>query len=239
MPTPDQQQERPYFDAGRMPSPYREYVAWFDVIGTRSHVAQSHLRGANFFAKIHLAALRATSEAVCLYPVMDGFYATCRRQSAMLAFVRDFYRLITITFCSESENRHRFVVRGALSFGPVTHGRDLPEDCARFSSDTYRDGLLFGIAMIQAYEAERNSPPLGLYVHESARAFAPDGDRPFSGLWWRWWRNDDEPLLAELREAIPDYYAWALDHAHEHDYDPERAKAHRALACEYFAISPV
>lgn len=237
MPTPEQMAERPYFNAEQLTQPLNEYVAWFDVVGTRSHLTQSHLRAANFFAKIHLAAIRAAGDTVRLYPVMDGVYVTSASRRSMLDFVRAFYRLLVITFCAESESKHRFTVRGALAFGPVTHGNTIPESCAGFPDDSYKDYLLIGIAMIQAYESETHSPPFGLFVHESARAFAPEGQHPLSGRWLHWWRNEDEPLVSELRVALPAYFNWAAEHSREVDYPVERIVEHRKAAFEYFGVA--
>jgi len=237
MPTPEQLQERPFFDAGRLPNPGSEYVGWFDVVGTQSHLTQSHKRAANFFAKIHLAALRCREDPVRLYPVMDGVYVTSPSRSSFVDFVHAFYRLLSVTFCGEEKCQHRFVVRGAVAFGPVTHGRTIPGDCAHFENPPYRDALLIGMPMVHAYQAEHQAPPFGIFIHDSGRSFAPAGDAPLSGRWWRWWRAEDEPLISEMRVALPQFYSWALGHAQEFDYPPSRIAEHRATAFEYFEIA--
>ena len=88
--------------------------------------------------------------------------------------------------------------------------------------------------MIQAYRVESSAPPFGGFIHESARAFAASNEVPFSGRWWRWWKDEDDPLIAEMRVALPQYFAWAESHAQEFDYPKTKIGEHRALAYEYF-----
>jgi hypothetical protein len=238
MPTPEQLNERPFVDVGQLPDPTREYVGWFDVVGTQSHLTQSHKRAVNFFAKIHMVALHVAHDPLRVYPVMDGVYVTSPTRGPMLNFIHAFYRLLAIIFCAEANNQHRFIVRGALAFGPVTHGSVIPTECASFGNDDYKRCLLIGIAMIQAYQSENQAPPLGLFLHESVRAFSPPGDSVLSGRWWRWWRDEDEPLVVELREAIPQFFTWAQLHPREFDYPVNRVNEHRSAALEYFGIAP-
>jgi len=236
MPTPDQLQERPFFDAGKLPKIVSEYVGWFDVVGTQSHLTQSHKRAANFFAKIHLTALASRHDPVRLYPVMDGVYVTSPSRSSFLDFVHRFYRVLSVIFCGEEDSLHRFMVRGAMAFGPLTHGSAIPDGCAEFKNKAYRDSLLIGMPMIHAHQAERQAPPFGVFIHESARAFAPTDEAPLSGRWWRWWQPGDDPLIAEMRVALPQYFSWASDHAQESDYPQSKISEHSAAAFEYFQV---
>ncbi len=86
MPTTDQLRERPFFNAEALPNTVSEYVGWFDVVGTQSHLTQSHRRAANFFAKIYLVALRCRQDPVRLYPVMDGLYVTGPSRNSFFDF---------------------------------------------------------------------------------------------------------------------------------------------------------
>jgi zona occludens toxin (predicted ATPase) len=90
--------------------------------------------------------------------------------------------------------------------------------------------------MIHAYQTEREAPPFGVFTHESARSFAPAGDFPLSGRWWHWSREEDEPLISEMRVALPQFFDWAASHAQEFDYPQAKIADHRAAAYEYFEI---
>lgn len=236
MPTQEQLLDRPFFNADRLPELSYEYVGWFDVLGTQAHLTQFHKRAANFFAKIHLAAIRARRDPLRLYPVMDGVYVTSTDRNPMLDFVHDFFRLLTIVFCGEARQEHRFIVRGAMAYGPVTHGADLSDRCAQFGNDAYRDSLLIGMPMIQAYQAESSAPPFGVFLHESTRSFSSPGVQPLTGRWLRWWRDEDQPLVAEMREAINQYFRWAGTHVREVDYPLNRLPEHEGAAREYFEV---
>jgi hypothetical protein len=45
-----------------------------------------------------------------------------------------------------------------------------------------RQALLIGMPMIHAYQTERQAPPFGIFVHESARSFAPGNEVPLSAF---------------------------------------------------------
>ena len=66
---------KPFFDARHLGEPSNEYVAWLDVMGMQSILAYSPESAANFVFKFHDAVLKAKSDSIHLYPVMDGIYA--------------------------------------------------------------------------------------------------------------------------------------------------------------------
>jgi len=237
MPTPEQIDDRPRFDSRKLPTPSNEYICWLDVMGTQASLTQSLHRSANFFAKIHLAALEANSPDITLYPVMDGIYVSSKKKSAIMEFLRKFFRMHAIMFCAERDPLHRFLVRGGLSFGPVVHGRDIATECADFGEHTsYRNSLLLGMPMIQSFQSEQTAPPFGVFVHESARSFAESDAMPIPCRWYNWWNAEDMPLIAELRVALPSYFNWALKHSRSIDYPNEKILEHAAAAKEYFDI---
>ena len=147
-------------------------------------------------------------------------------------------------FVETVEMRHRFLVRGALACGPVVHGFQLPEGASAVLHNhaEYRDSILVGLPMIQAYLTERLAPPFSIYVHEPARAFAPEASRPIRATWWRWFAvpaDDRWPDLApQLRDALSHYFTWCEKRTAEIGYDLESIKKHRSLADQYFADIP-
>src|SRR5579864_2546121 len=99
------------FDADKLPVAESEYVAWVDVMGTQIAMSRSIKTTANFIFKLHLAAIRANSKDVKLYPVMDGFYVAAKKQGDVLAFLRKVYRQAADEFISTTRPQHRFMIR--------------------------------------------------------------------------------------------------------------------------------
>lgn len=227
-----------YFNADHLPPAEPEYVAWVDVMGTQSLMTRSLRTTANFIFKLHAAALQAPREHVTLYPVMDGFYASARAQSEMLAFLRSMFEAVATEFKGQENLQHRFVVRGALAFGPVVHGRVLPPAASHALADNavYRDQLLLGMPLVQAHLSESGAPPFGVAVHESARAFASAGDEPLKSIWWRWVSNANQEAWNGLDEALSAYFEWHAARSVPLAYAAERIRAHQDMAKQYFAL---
>jgi hypothetical protein len=228
-----------YFDAAKLPKPTNEYVAWIDVMGTQSVMSRSLPIAANFIFKLHAAALKAQTEHAHLYPVMDGFYVSSPDQKVILDFLRAVFSEVAETIVAEKSNWHRYIVRGALAFGPITHGSDVPKSAsASFGTDLgvqYKRSLLLGMPVVQSYLGEKNAPPLGLFVHESARAFAPKGAEPLHDVWWRWCNTNTQATWKKLPKALDDYFEWCRNHARSILYDINKIDAHAELVRQYFA----
>ena len=242
---------RPTFYAAGLPISPSQYVGWIDAMGIQSAMGRSMDVAANFVFKLHIAVLESVDallnhqrENIYLYPVMDGVYFVTNDQPALFRFLRRVFGCLAREFVETAEMRHRFLVRGALACGPVVHGFQLPEGASAVlhNHPRYRDSILVGLPMIQAYLTERLAPPFSIYVHESARAFAPEVRRPIRATWWRWFAtpaDDRWPDLApQLRVALRDYFAWCEPRAAEIGYDAESIKKHRLLADQYFADVP-
>ncbi len=227
-----------HFNSQALPAPVDEYVAWVDVMGVQSAMSRSLNITANFVFKLHTAALQAPHEDLHLYPVMDGLYVASSNQVAMLNFLRSVFVAIAETFVNETENLHRFVVRGALAFGPVVHGTDVPPAAAAaFGSPAgsdYKRAILLGMPMVQAHLAEKSAPPFGLFVHESARTFAPDGDVPLHHVWWKWINPSNYAVWNLLPAALEVYFKWCHARSSSILYDANRIAVHEELAKQYF-----
>jgi hypothetical protein len=126
----------PYFNAQVLPTPTNEYVAWIDVMGVQSAMSRSLDITANFVFKLHVAALQAPHAGVSLYPVMDGLYISSPSQQAVLDFLRSMFSNIAEVFVAETENLHRFIVPGAVAFGPVIHGAAVPATASHHRADS-------------------------------------------------------------------------------------------------------
>lgn len=233
-----------YFNSALLGEPAYDYVCWLDVMGTGNQMLRSLPIAANFVFKLQCAILEAFEEVdpkgVRLYPVMDGTYITADNRSELQTLLRQTLCRLAITFLNEPKPFHRFLVRGAVAFGPLYHGADLPNDIAYVLSNNtdVRDGILMGLPMAQAHRDEAEAPPFGISVHSSARAFAPNTDKPFRFIWLDWFRYSTPPIdpkqmLAHLNE----YFDWQQAHFNATGYRPDRIAHHRQLASEYYTLS--
>lgn len=233
---PNHTNNQPFFDGNHLPAPINAYVAWIDVMGIQGIMSRSINISANFVFKLHIAALDAGQANVELYPVMDGVYAVSTDQAPMVQFLEFVFSRLADVFVSEAEMLHRFLVKGALAFRPVIHGASVPAAASNTLGNRvgYRNAILLGMPMIQAHLGERNAPPFGVYVHESARAFAPANQTPFHFAWWRWFAPARWlPLAQELKVQLPLYFDWCAARSQAISYEPDRIKYHRELAAQY------
>ena len=222
------------FDADHLPLASPEYVVWVDVMGIQVAMSRSLAKSANFIFKLHTAALQAPRTNIRLYPVMDGFYASSSSQSDILSFVNYVMSNVAREFIRETNMNHRFVVKGALAFGPVIHGNTVPQLASRtlHENQSYRDFLLLGLPMAQANSCERLAPPFGIYVHESARSFSPPESSPLTFIWWKWQHPDNE-VWELLGTQLNEYFDWCEERVGAINYERSRIDAHRAMAKQY------
>lgn len=204
-------------------------------------------RATNFVLKIHVACLEVRTEfpdtaPVRLYPAIDGLYVTSLNQSDLLKFVRRVMENLAANFVLEKNNEYRFLVKGAIAFGPVIHGSDCLKASDTLSNyPSHASQVLIGAPLAQANQAERAAPPYGIYVHESARSMAPPGDEPLKSPFLVWWEpgQNSEGIASRLRTAVRQWLAWARLRPSTLLYDPARIDAHAALFEEYFIDSDV
>jgi hypothetical protein len=226
------------FNADNLPDMASEYVTWVDVMGTQVSMSRSIKMTANFIFKLHIAALRAKTTAIRIYPVMDGFYASTPDRGPMLTFLRNVFKSVAEEFSSTIESQHRFLIRGGLAYGPVIHGQDVGQ-CAQElqNNPSYAGAVLLGMPMVQAHLSERDAPPFGVFVHESARAFAPAGSEPLHWIWWKWKIDNNEESLTlwnNLRGHLLQHLDWCKARAQAILYNADRIEAHRKMVEQYF-----
>lgn len=222
-----------YFNANELPLPEISYVAWVDVMGIESHMQRSIKSAANFIYKLHVAALESPRTVVSLYPMMDGFYATCQSRPAMEEFLRALFYKLAHLFVSETKPHFRFLARGGLAYGEIYHGRGLSDAASSTlaANKPHRDSIVLGVPVIDANRVERLAPPFGVAIHESARAAAPTGSRPYNDEWWVWF--DANYPRDPLRVAIREYFEWYRRNVDKTKYDRGRIMVHEALALRY------
>lgn len=231
---------RPYFlgdDAGD--EAYR-YVLWLDVMGAGAKMRKNLNRAAIPIMKLHVAALTAlqknTKGPIQLFPIIDGMYVVTEDFSSLAFFLSETLRSMAAEFIT-LKNWERTIVRGALSYGPILLGTSMTECSDILKQSNYCDAILLGMPLEQSYGAERRAPPFGVYVHESARAFAPTGVKPINSVWWQWWHKDKsaQKIAKALPKELKSYFKWCEEHAEEIGYPKERIKAHEELGREYLS----
>jgi hypothetical protein len=231
---------RPFFmgdDGG--PQRYR-YVLWVDIMGSQGKMLRSVKTASIPLMKLHVAALSAikknTKEPIQLFPVIDGIYVVSEHLHSIAFFISDVFRSMAAEFIV-LEQWERSVIRGAIAYGPVILGAESKKGSEILGESDYANSILLGMPLVQAYVAEKTAPPFGVLVHESARAFAPEGKRSISTILWRWWDTnaDTKKIARALLSRLDDYYSWCKSHTISSSYPIERIEAHRSLAHEYFS----
>jgi hypothetical protein len=133
------------------------------------------------------------------------------------------------------------MVRAGVSYGPLIPGKVLAAGAPiLLNNQDFLGGTAIGMAISHAYEAESFAPPFGVYIHESARAFAPalPNSRPYLTNLWRWFDLDDA-LTWALRRSLIQQFEWLAQNPVAAQYDHEALDRHRALANEYFYLRKV
>jgi hypothetical protein len=245
-----------YFDSQHLPAEKGEFVAWCDGMGTGRCLARSLHQAANSVFKLHSAfsIARQTLTAVRCYPVMDGLYVTSPTREDMQEVLKSAFTELAREFINKPGIKNMHMVRAGLAFGPTLHGEDI-EDEAFYGSyhgytttrdmfessslDDVRRHVLLSPAMPLAYQAERNAPPFGGFVDDSAKTtphLVEGSGGGFRSSLYQWWTGDEttRELAAKLYEQIEFYLGRAHTHSVGFQYPRERIERHRALAEEYF-----
>lgn len=230
--------ETPYFDASELEAE-ELYVGRIDMMGARAAMTRSIHVSANFIGKLHVALLNAPRNLVrALVPTVDGAYIVAASRRDLTAFMRPVFRSLAAAFVAETNRYHKFLVRGGIAYGPVVLGSSLSKsNSAVFAppaSHGYRDAILLGFPVVQAYDVEANAPPFGVRVDTSARAFAPDSTAPMRSAYWKWFENGDTKLVRQLKDSLERYFLFMRSHEHELGYKAEDRERHEALYREYF-----
>ena len=203
---------RLYFNPMHLPSLRGEYILWCDGMGTGQMLKRSLSRSAHFIFKIHQAfdiALRDT-DGRC-YPVMDGMYITTPTRKSMIRIIEVAFCELAREFIHTKGTRHMFMIKAGLSYGATIHGNEIAteafygvhqdgttrslEEHEKSSIDYIRSRLLLSSAMEYAFQAERNAPPFGIFVHESAQnvpQLVDEEDKGFISNLYQWWRENEE-----------------------------------------------
>jgi hypothetical protein len=217
------------------------YVVWLDVMGARQAMAQSLVRSSNHIGRLHVCILKHINRDLCIVPFMDGAYIVSNHQEALFAFLHNVFEDLAYNFVCARRPEYRFLPRCGIAYGNLIHGVDIPTSVniilGAKSHTWYRESVLFGIPMVQAYQTEAQAAPFGVAVHESSRDFAPEGHRPISCLWWHWYENMTIHYFDVFRRCLADHFQWCAENHFGLNYPLDRVHAHRDMAHEYFDIA--
>lgn len=204
------------------------YVCWIDIMGTKTIMSEKFQKAANFIIRFHscCATLEQVSQLRC-YPLMDGVFLVSEDLPSIQNAVKTLYGRLSDIFINENHLAYRFVIRGSIAYGEISHGEDISssvcKDIATYPD--YKKYLLFGLPMIQAFKSEKKAPPFGIYIHESARQV--------EGLQGRYyvWYNDDN---TQLKDSIIDYFEWCRMFSNYLEFDQAKIDYYMKLTNEYF-----
>lgn len=230
-----------FFDARKLPEAVDEYVCFVDIMGTQSKMISSMKQSGNYIFKLHATILESwrTSgyKSLSVYPIMDGAYITSKHKNELLNFLTYIFLSMSEALLTEKEFKHWYLIRAAIAFGQVIHGRNIPYDASlEFSSRVgYKEQLLFGAPMIKAFNGEKLSAPMGIYIDESATS------KKWSILFdWKWFNNDKikvaSPTLDNLKSKLIEYYSWLKENADNEGYKIGRQQEHLHQIVNYFVI---
>lgn len=183
-----------------------KYVCWIDTMGTQNTMSESLAKSANFILKLHAVILEATKQrgdSVTVYPVMDGAYITCTNKDDITAVIKRVYTNLYKVFHDEPDFGKRFIIRGSLAYGEIIDGKLLTDSVTTDINSEYKNSILLGMPIIQAFRSESFSPPFGVFIHESARKF--DESYKIQGKTFRWWDKVDGDNIGK---TIIGYFKW-------------------------------
>lgn len=149
------------------------------------------------------------------------------------------------SFIKETNPAHQFIPRCGLAYGEIIHGHNVPYEASKvFEFDlSYKNNILLGKAMIDAYSSEGDASPFGIYVHKSA---IKSGNNRKSGVFpadWRWYNSKEikihEGINIRLGKALEAYYATVKDENHVLHYSLDKIAEHERKTKEYFKLEEV
>lgn len=242
------------FNSEHLQSANNVYVAWLDLMGAGHTMSISVAKSANFLARLHMAVHRAQTEVQFqgrLQTINDGVFIVSASKKELMSVLGRAMILLSCHFVAVPRPHDRFLLRGGIAFGPVYFGNDLipgiePKklrDKAEFMAP-----VMFGPPIIQAYRSESAAPPYGIAVHESARAFSPEGEEPFRMTHWLWWDPGEPvdypkniPPLTEIKDCLASdlaaHFDWIGETLIYHELDSAKLQTWRIKCSQYFRVS--
>ena len=228
---------RPFYLGSQSGQQKSQYVLWVDIMGSQGKMLRNVWTASIPLMKLHVAALNAKKKTIGeieLFPVIDGVYVVSEDFKPIVFFISDVFRSMAAEFLV-LKNWERSVIRGAVAYGPVIMGGECKQGAAILNESNYANAILLGMPLVWAYAAEKATPPFGVSVHESVRAFGRLGKQRISVSLWRWWSKNiaNMKIANALFRSLHSYYEWCRKNPTASGYPAERIDAHRAMADEY------
>lgn len=206
-----------------------EYVCWLDMMGTKSNMSESFEKSTNFMLRFHSAVFSVVKgeKDVLSYPVMDGVYITCPNAQAMKKVIVEIMNKLSSIFMEEPSCFHKFVIRGALSYGAIAHGTFVNDKiCETLAGQEYLNYLLFGMPIILAHVSERNAAPYGVFIHESARKI-----KEFQGRHVLIYNDETKE---KMHQKLTEYFDWCKKYFNYLEIEPMKIEQYKQLVDEYY-----
>lgn len=233
-----------FFDGRKLPRTRKAYVAFIDIMGTQTYMNISIKSTANYIFKLHAAVISAWRSApyknVFVYPIMDGVYITASSKEDIEKMLIRIYDGLSMQFLKDTEN-HGFIIRAGLAYGDVIYGHEVPYQASKiFEMDlNYKNGILLGKPMIEAYQLEGQASPFGVCLADSARKHADDSSRRFGSFNdnWKWFHGDSikaKSDINQLKIKLLNRFNWLDDEKNPAHYDSNKIVQHKQLVEQYF-----
>jgi hypothetical protein len=122
---------------------------------------------------------------------------------------------------------------------PSSWGRDSPADPNKLrEANDYTRAVAIGPAISRAFEAEKQAPIYGVYVHESARSFAPESSYLLAYTLFRWYdraNKTDIDEASKLKDKILQWLDWLEKNKATNLFTAiDKLETYRSLVREYF-----
>lgn len=217
-----------FIDLKKLPDPIEEYVAWIDIMGTKSVFEKTDKSPTLYILKLHACAesvIKGTD--FNYYPAVDGFFLTHKECNVLLVAVKNIFQQVAQGMINERNIEYRFMIRAGLSYGSVTHGKNINIDDPKLS-DKLKKSLLFGKAVVAATEAEKGAPPFSINIDEtSVDHFTPSLSNGLTRVNNHIiWFDIDFVDKDNFKKSIIEYYTWINKKPMWSNYDPEKMKKH-------------
>lgn len=241
------------FNSEHLQAAANYYVGWIDLMGAGHVMSTSVQKSANILARLHMAVERARvgcSFTGRILPINDGVFIVSSRKREITSMMGRVLIALAANFIAVPRPHDRFLLRAGVAFGPMYFGDDLMpgiQPRALREGSPFLERVMFGPPLIQAYREEAAAPPYGIAVHESARAFHPEGDEPFRMTHWMWWAPNEEvdypsklPPLTDLKacllEELESQFEWMEQSGLYHNLDRAKLERWRLASAQYFRL---
>ena len=171
---------------------------------------------------------------------MDGVYITSPKAEDIMKLAIKIMQGWATDFANEKEVYHRCLIRGALAYGDVYQGATI-EDRAfyyRPETTTYKvnkKAVLLGAPVIQANQAERTAPPLGISIHNSCKLSSPV-KACFDNEWFVWSKGYSSEKLDRLNDSVEEYFDHYKKQTKYSGYKEDRIKEHKEAFDQYMYL---